>query len=67
MATPRSYLYQNDGKGNFKVDPEFNAYFAVPDMYNADARFLDYDLDGDLDLIYSGTGGQMDHLKEVFV
>jgi fibronectin type 3 domain-containing protein len=52
----RSYLYQNDGKGNFKVDPEFNAFNAVPDMYNADARFLDYDLDGDLDLIYSGTG-----------
>ena len=52
----RSYLYQNDGKGNFKVDQEFNAYAAVPDMYNADARFLDYDLDGDLDLIFSGTG-----------
>lgn len=50
-----SYLYQNDGKGNFKLDPEFNAYFAVPDMFNADARFLDYDLDGDLDLIYSGN------------
>jgi hypothetical protein len=55
-GNPRSFLYQNDGKGNFKVDPEFNAYFAVPDMFNADARFLDYDLDGDLDLIYSGTG-----------
>ena len=52
----KSFLYQNDGKGNFKVDPEFNAYFAVPDMFDADARFLDYDLDGDLDLIYSGTG-----------
>ena len=52
----RSYLYQNDGKGNFKVDQEFNAYAAVPEMYNADARFLDYDLDGDLDLIFSGTG-----------
>ncbi|MEI8142414.1 MAG: FG-GAP-like repeat-containing protein [Chitinophagia bacterium] len=55
-GNPKSFLYQNDGKGNFKVDPEFNAYFAVPDMYDADARFLDYDLDGDLDLIYSGTG-----------
>jgi len=55
-GNPKSFLYQNDGKGNFKVDPEFNAYGAVPDMYNADARFLDYDLDGDLDLIYSGTG-----------
>jgi hypothetical protein len=55
-GNPHSYLYQNDGKGNFKIDPEFNAYNAVPDMYDADARFLDYDLDGDLDLIYSGTG-----------
>jgi hypothetical protein len=55
-GNPKSFLYQNDGKGNFKVDPEFNAYFAVPDMFDADARFLDYDLDGDLDLIYSGTG-----------
>jgi len=54
-GNPHSYLYQNDGKGNFKLDPEFNAYGAVPDMYNADARFLDYDLDGDLDLIYSGN------------
>lgn len=56
-GNPHSYLYQNDGKGNFKIDPEFNAYGAVPDMYNADARFLDYDLDGDLDLIYSGNSG----------
>jgi fibronectin type 3 domain-containing protein len=54
-GNPHSYLYQNDGKGNFKIDPEFNAFNAVPDMYNADARFLDYDLDGDLDLIYSGN------------
>lgn len=52
-----SYLYQNDGKGNFKLDEEFNAYKVVPDMYNADARFLDYDLDGDLDLVYVGTSG----------
>jgi hypothetical protein len=54
-GNPHSYLYQNDGKGNFKLDPEFNAYNVVPDMYNADARFLDYDLDGDLDLIYLGN------------
>ena len=56
LGNPKSFLYQNDGKGNFKLDPEFNAYNAVPEMFNADARFLDYDLDGDLDLIYSGTG-----------
>ncbi len=55
-GNPKSFLYQNDGKGNFKVDQEFNEYRAVPDMFNADARFLDYDLDGDLDLIFSGTG-----------
>lgn len=54
-GNPHSYLYQNDGKGNFKLDPEFNAYNVVPDMFNADARFLDYDLDGDLDLIYVGN------------
>ena len=24
-GNPHSYLYQNDGKGNFKIDPEFNS------------------------------------------
>mgnify|MGYP000208024265 CR=1 FL=1 len=51
----RSYIYKNDGKGNFTIDPEFNQYNVVPNLYNADARFVDYDLDGDLDLIYAGT------------
>jgi hypothetical protein len=49
-----SYLYSNDGKGNFTKVNDFNG--AIPDMYNADARFVDYDLDGDLDLVYAGTG-----------
>ncbi len=53
----RSYLYKNDGKGNFAIDQEFNQLGGMPNLSNADARFVDYDLDGDLDLIYSGTDG----------
>ena len=51
----RSYLYKNDGLGNFSLVPELNEYNIIPNMYDADARFIDYDLDGDLDLVYSGT------------
>ncbi len=51
-----SYMYKNDGKGNFTIDQEFNTYNVVPNMSYADARFVDYDLDGDLDLVYAGTG-----------
>ena len=54
QGTAHSYLYTNDGKGNFTKVNDFNG--AIPDMYNADARFVDYDLDGDLDLVYAGTG-----------
>lgn len=50
-----SYIYKNDGRGNFTVDPEFNQFNVIPNLYNADARFVDYDLDGDLDLIYAGN------------
>ena len=50
-----SYLYKNDGLGNFSLVPELNEYNIIPNMYDADARFIDYDLDGDLDLVYSGT------------
>ena len=49
-----SYLYKNDGRGNFTKVTDFNG--AIPDMYDADSRFIDYDLDGDLDLIFAGTG-----------
>ncbi len=49
-----SYLYTNDGRGNFTKVSDFNG--AIPDMYDADARFIDYDLDGDLDLVFAGTG-----------
>jgi hypothetical protein len=51
----RSFLYKNDGKGNFALDPEFNSLNVVPNLFNADAKFVDYDLDGDLDLVYAGT------------
>ena len=54
-GNPHSYLYKNDGRGNFTIDPEFNAWGGFPNLSNADARFVDYDLDGDLDLIYAGT------------
>jgi len=50
-----SYLYKNDGLGNFTIVTELNDYGILPNMYDADARFIDYDLDGDLDLVYSGT------------
>jgi hypothetical protein len=52
-----SYLYKNDGLGNFAIVPELNDYNIIPNLYNADARFVDYDLDGDLDLVYAGTDG----------
>ena len=55
LGNARSYLYTNDGKGNFAVVPEFNSLYVVPNMFDADARFVDYDLDGDLDLVYAGT------------
>ncbi len=51
-----SYLYKNDGRGNFTKVDDFNG--AIQDMYDADARFIDYDLDGDLDLVFAGTGLQ---------
>jgi len=50
-----SYLYKNDGLGNFTIVTELNDFGIIPNLYDADARFVDYDLDGDLDLIYSGT------------
>ena len=50
-----SYLYKNDGLGNFSLVTELNDFNIIPNMYNADARFVDYDLDGDLDLVYAGT------------
>lgn len=50
-----SYLYKNDGLGNFTIVTELNDFGILPNMYDADARFIDYDLDGDLDLVYSGT------------
>ena len=55
VGIAKSYLYTNDGKGNFTVVPELNSLNVVPSMFDADAKFVDYDLDGDLDLVYAGT------------
>ncbi len=53
--TARTFLYSNNGKGKFTKDLEFSQSNAVPNLSDADARFVDYDLDGDLDLVYAGT------------
>jgi hypothetical protein len=55
VGIAKSYLYTNDGKGNFTIVPELNALNVIPNMFDADAKFVDYDLDGDLDLVYAGT------------
>jgi len=55
VGIAKSYLYTNDGKGNFTNVPELNSLNVVPNMFDADAKFVDYDLDGDLDLVYAGT------------
>jgi hypothetical protein len=52
LSNPRSYLLNNDGKGNFVVD---NSSQIIPSMCDGDIRFIDFDLDGDLDLIYAGS------------
>jgi hypothetical protein len=52
LSNARSYLLNNDGKGNFTVD---NSSQIVPSMCDGDIRFIDFDLDGDLDLIYAGS------------
>ena len=52
LFNARSYLLNNDGKGNFTVD---NSSQIIPSMCDGDIRFIDFDLDGDLDLIYAGS------------
>jgi hypothetical protein len=39
VGIAKSYLYSNDGKGNFTVVPELNALNVVPNMFDADAKF----------------------------
>ncbi len=52
--TPESYLLENDGTGKFSIVTEKVA----PELANAgmvtDAEWLDYDKDGDLDLVVVG-------------
>lgn len=52
LSNARSFLLNNDGKGNFAVD---NSSQIIPSMCDGDIRFIDFDLDGDLDLIYAGS------------
>jgi hypothetical protein len=55
VANARSYLLNNDGKGNFVIDNYFSDNQMIPAMCDGDIRFIDFDLDGDLDLIYAGS------------
>ena len=55
LGNPRSYLLDNDGKGNFTIDNYFTTNQIIPAMCDGDIRFIDFDLDGDLDLIYAGS------------
>ena len=52
LSNARSFLLNNDGKGNFVVD---NSSQIIPSICDGDIRFIDFDLDGDLDLIYAGS------------
>jgi hypothetical protein len=55
LQNPRSYLLNNDGQGNFTIDNYFFANQIIPAICDGDIRFIDFDLDGDLDLIYAGS------------
>ena len=55
VQNARSYLLNNDGKGNFAIDNYFFTNQIIPPMCDGDIRFIDFDLDGDLDLIYAGS------------
>jgi len=55
LANPRSYLLNNDGKGNFIIDNYFSTNQIIPSICDGDIRFIDFDLDGDLDLVYAGS------------
>jgi hypothetical protein len=58
VGEPRSYLLNNDGRGNFSKVDDFNSRGVMPNIYNAEMRLIDYDLDGDLDLVYTGVNKQ---------
>jgi len=58
IGEPRSYLLNNDGRGNFSKVDDFNSRGVMPNIYNAEMRLIDYDLDGDLDLVYTGVNKQ---------
>ena len=55
LSNARSYLLNNDGKGNFAIDNYFHTNQIIPPLCDGDIRFIDFDLDGDLDLIYAGS------------
>ncbi len=67
---PRSYLLQNDGKGNFAdVTNKYSAQLAQPGMVT-DARLTDINKDGETDLLLSYEWGGIDafiHQQNKFV
>ncbi len=52
--SPDQFLLENDGKGNFKVvtDDRISAFKSIGMV--TDARWMDYDQDGDPDLVITG-------------
>ena len=48
-------LYQNRNDGTFNLDPDFSSTQALNQILGEDSRFWDFDNDGFLDLIITGT------------
>ncbi len=53
-------LYQNDGEGNFTV------VYEIPGMNSGEAKFGDYDNDGDLDVGVSGRIGSWNYDTQIY-
>jgi hypothetical protein len=55
LPTGRNMLLLNDGQGNFPVDVAESLGIADGDNTTTACTFLDFDLDGDLDLLYANA------------